>query len=176
VVTAAVLLHGAVARATEADTLAEWSRQRLEQLMAATPPALVAVNGALLVYAALLLAKAGTIAPPADLDARLDALSETHKDNVWLWAAAYDVFAQPVFQRRALDAAPSCMLIDRGFSLIRLYQLTGNVQVLAGASAVFAGFPNDRLAASDVALLVAELKAPERAMLPPFQVPPGMSV
>lgn len=59
----------------------------------------------------------------------------------------------------------------RGFALLRLHQLTGDMRWVADANRVVARAPSVRLPALDTALLMAELKAPERAILPPFLLP-----
>jgi hypothetical protein len=61
--------------------------------------------------------------------------------------------------------------LRRGFALLRLHQLTGDLHWIADANRVVARAPSVRLPALDTALLIAELKAPERAILPPFLFP-----
>jgi hypothetical protein len=173
VVSAARILDGVVSRSADATALADWASEKLDRLILATPPTAFAARTAdpLLTYAALLLARTAAIAPRADLPARLEALARTDTGDVWLWAAAYDLFADDRFRRFALAARLPNRALSRGFALLRLYQLTGDMQLLARASGVVAKAPGVRARAVDTALLAAELMAPEQAMLPPFQCP-----
>jgi hypothetical protein len=125
----------------------------------------------LLTYVALSLAKTGAVGVRADLRARLDALSETKSGNVWLWALAHDIFADDRFKALALDARLPSNPLRRGFALLRLHQLTGDLHWIAAAHGVVAGERAAPLPALDTALLMAELKAPESAIFPPYLYP-----
>ena len=87
---------------------------------------------------------------------------------MWLWALAYDLYADERFKSRALGARLPGDARRRTFALLRRHQLTGDVRWVAEAARVLVKAPGMRLPAIDTALLVAELKAPERAILPPF--------
>jgi hypothetical protein len=173
VLAAASVLDGATFRTADAAALAGWAAQRLNRLMLAPlstePNAYVAES--LLTYVALSLGKTGAVAMPADLPARLEALSETQAGDIWLWALAHDVFADERFKALALAARLPSRPLRRGFALLRLHQLTGDMRWITIASRVVARAPNVRLPERDTALLIAELMAPERAILPPFLFP-----
>jgi hypothetical protein len=124
-----------------------------------------------LAYVALSLGKTGAVAVPADLPSRLEALSEARAGDVWLWALAHDVFADDRFKALALAARLPGRPLRRGFALLRLHQVTGDTRWVIDAKRLLARAPNVRLLERDTALLVAELKAPERAILPPFLSP-----
>jgi hypothetical protein len=175
ILAAASVLEGATLRNTEGVALALWAAQRLERLVAVSWSAgrTDAVAEPLLVHAALALVKSGAIAVPTELPSRLAALGETRVDNVWLWALAHDVFADERFKALALAASrPQARLAD-GLALLRLYQLTGDLRWVAEARRMVAAAPNSQLPDRDTALLMAELEAPELAILPPYPLPPG---
>jgi Protein kinase domain len=173
ILAAATVLEGAMSRSPDAAGLAGWAARRLDRLMRA-PPATDSAAGIAdpqLTYVALSLGKTGAVALRADLPAHLDALSETHASDVWLWALAHDVFADDRFRARALAARLPSRPLGRGFALLRLHQLTGDMHWVAEANRLVAKAPSIRLPALDTALLMAELKAPERAILPAFLFP-----
>ena len=159
ILAAADILAGAAFRNPDAAALARWAAQRLDRLMpiVAEPVSL---------HAALSLAKTGAVALPADLPARLAALSPQAGD-VWLWALAHEVLAEDRFKGMALAAKLPRAPLRRGFALIRLHQLTGELRWIAAANRVLARAPDTRLSGPATALLLAELTAPERAMAPP---------
>jgi predicted Ser/Thr protein kinase len=173
ILAAASMLEGAMSRSPNAAVLADWAARRLDRLMLAPsstePDAYIA--DPLLTYVALSLGKTGAVAVRADLPARLEALSETDAGNVWLWALAHDIFADDRFKALALAAMLPSNSLRRGFALLRLHQLTGDLHWIADANRVVARAPSVRLPALDTALLMAELKAPARAILPPFLFP-----
>jgi len=173
ILAAASILEGAMSRSPDAAVLADWAARRLDRLMLAPsstePDAYIA--DPLLTYVALSLGKTGAVAVRADLPARLEALSETDAGNVWLWALAHDIFADDRFKALALAAMLPSNSLRRGFALLRLHQLTGDLHWIADANRVVARAPSVRLPALDTALLIAELKAPARAILPPFLFP-----
>jgi predicted Ser/Thr protein kinase len=168
---AASVLEGA--RSPDAAALADWAARRLDRLMPAAssiaPDARMAEP--LLTYVALSLGRTGAVAVRADLPARLEALIEKHAGDVWLWALAHDLFGDDRFKALALAASLPSRPLTRGFALLRLHQLTGDMHWVADANRVVARAPSVRLPALDTALLMAELKAPERAILPPFLFP-----
>ncbi len=172
-VAAATILNGAVSRSADGASLADWATRRLDRIMLAAPPTARHACSAdpLLTYAALLLARTGAIAVRADLVARLEALMESHGGDVWLWALAHDIFADDRFRRLALAARLPNRPLKRALALLRLHQLTGDMQRWLHANRALARAPSDRFPAADTALLAAELMAPELAMLPPFECP-----
>jgi hypothetical protein len=175
ILAAASVLEGAAFRTADAAALAGWAAQRLDRLMqaplSAEPNAYVAEP--LVTYVALSLGKTGTVAVPTDLPARLEALSETQAGDVWLWALAHDVLADDRFKALALAARLPSRPLRHGFALLRLHQLTGDMRWVSDANRLVARAPNVRLPERGTALLMAELKAPERAILPPLLFPRG---
>jgi len=173
ILAAASVLDGALSRSPDAPALVEWAVRRLDRLMPAASS--TERDGCradpLLTYVALALGKTGAVAVRADLPARLEALSETHAGTVWLWALAHDIFAEDRFKSFALAARLPSRPLRRGLALLRLYQLTGDMHWVADANRVVARAPSVRLPALDTALLMAEVKAPERAIPPPFLFP-----
>ena len=173
ILAAASVLDGAMSRSPDAAALADWAARRLDRLMPAAsstaPDACIA--DPLLTYVALSLGRTGAVAVRADLPARLEALIEKHAGDVWLWALAHDLFADDRFKALALAASLPSRPLTRGFALLRLHQLTGDMHWVADANRVVASAPSARLPALDTALLMAELRAPERAILPPFLFP-----
>jgi hypothetical protein len=175
VLAAVSILEGATPGSEDGARLAVWSQARLDRLM----PAIPSTDGdppvpePLSVIGMLSLCKSGAIAIPADLAGRLEALRETRSGNVWLWAVAHDVYADDRFRALALSSTLPSKPIRRAFALLRLHQLTGDPSWVAQAVRVAATAPPARLPNLDRALIVAELKAPELAILPPFLVPAG---
>jgi hypothetical protein len=90
---------------------------------------------------------------------------------VWLWALAHDLHADDRFKRRALAARLPMRPLMRALALLRLHQLTGDIQLVAHARRVLARAPRVRFHAADTALAAAELMAPELAVPPPFACP-----
>jgi hypothetical protein len=170
-VASASILDGA--RAPDAAKLATWAAQRLERLMAVASSTAsgACVVEPLPIYIALLLAKTGTIAVRADLPDHLEVLRKTHAGNVWLWALAYDIFADDRYRALAVAASLPATPLKRTFALLRLYQLTGDMQWVSAATQVVAQAHGKQISALDIALLVAELKAPERVILAPYYSP-----
>jgi hypothetical protein len=173
VVAAATILDGAASRSADGAALADWASRRLDRILAATPAVARADGRAdpLLTYAALLLARTGVVAARADLAACLEALIETDTGDVWLWALAHDLHADDRFKRRALAARLPMRPLMRALALLRLHQLTGDIQLVAHARRVLARAPRVRFHAADTALAAAELMAPELAVPPPFACP-----
>ncbi len=173
ILAAASILEGAVSRSPDAAALAGWAARRLDRLLLAlsSTESDAGIADPSLTYLALALGKTGAVAVRGDLPARLEALSGKHVDNVWLWALAHDLFADEEFKARALAAQLPRTPLNRGFALLRLHQLTGDMHWVVDANRVAAKAPSVRLPALDTALLMAELMAPERAMLPPFLLP-----
>ena len=173
ILAAASVLDGAMSRSPDAAELAGWAARRLDRLM--LTPSLIGpdacISDPLLTYVALSLGKTGTVAVRADLPARLEALSEMHAGDVWLWALAHDIFGDDRFKALALASRLPSKPLRRGFALLRLHQLTGDMHWIADANHVVARAPTVRLPGLDTALLMAELKAPERVILPPFLSP-----
>ena len=173
ILAAASVLDGCMCRSPDAAELAGWAARRLDRLMLAhssTEPD-ACITDPLLAYVALSLGKTGAVAVGADLSVRLEALSETHAGDVWLWALAHDIFGDDRFKALALAARLPSKPLRRGFALLRLHQLTGDMHWITEANRVVARAPSVRLPALHTALLMAELKRPERAILPPFLFP-----
>jgi len=167
------ILEGTTFRTADSAALAGWAAERLDRLVHATSPSESHPFAAerLLVYLELSLGKTGAVSMRADLPARLQAMRETHASDVWLWSLAYDVFADDQFRALALAAKLPNRPLWRGFSLLRRHQLTGDACWVVSANSILARAPYARLPERDTALLMAELKAPERAILPPFLLP-----
>jgi predicted Ser/Thr protein kinase len=173
ILAAASILDGLTFRTPDAAVLAAWAAQRLDRLMLtpSSAEASASVAEPLLAYVALSLGKTGAVAVPADLPTRLKVLGETQAGDMWLWALAHDVVADDQFKVLALAARLPSRPLRRGFALLRLHQLTGDMRWVTDVNRVVARAPNVRLPEWDTALLMAELKAPERAILPPFLLP-----
>jgi Protein kinase domain len=170
VLAAAKMLDGAMSGLPDVTALAEWATRRLDRLIEARKLRTRGSNATdrQLIFAALSLSKTCGVALRADLPARLQSLSKTNSGDVWLWAQAYDVLADPRFKSLALSARLPRTPLRRGFALLRLHQLTGEMQWVTAARRVLSDAPDGRLNAAATGLLVAELKAPERAIMPFF--------
>jgi hypothetical protein len=175
ILAAVSILEGSTFRTANAAALARWASQRLERLSvsASSSERDPCVAERLLMYVELSLAKAGVVPVRAELRTRLVAVNDTQAFDVWLWPLAHDVFADDRFKALALAARLPSRPLTRGFALLRLQQLTGDTRWVTDAKRVVARAPNARLPKRDTALLMAELKAPERAILPPFLLPVG---
>jgi hypothetical protein len=173
ILAAVSILEGATYRTADAAALAGWATQRLDRLVLAASATEndPCVAGPLLAYVELSLGKTGAVPVRADLPARLEALRGTQASDVWLWSLAYDVFADDRFKALALAARLPSRPLMRGFAMLRLHQLTGDTRWVIDANRLVARAPNIRLPERDTALLMAELKAPERAIPPPFLLP-----
>ena len=169
------ILESTTFRTADSAALAAWAAERLDRLVQATSlrECHPFVAERFLVYLELSLGKTGAVSMRADLPARLQAMTETHASDVWLWSLAYDVFANDQFRALALAARLPSRPLWRGFFLLRRHQLTGDARWVVSANRILARAPSARLPERDTALLMAELKAPERAILPPFLPPPG---
>jgi hypothetical protein len=115
--------------------------------------------------------KTGAVAMPSGLRGWLYAMNDANLADIWLWAQAYDVFVDDRFRQFALDAKLPRNAPRRGFALLRLHQLTGDMHWVAKAKRLAARAPNSRFMPLDAALFMAELSYPERAVLPPFSWP-----
>jgi hypothetical protein len=175
ILAAVSVLGGATFRTADTTALAGWAAQRLDRLRQAVSSSEPdrRVTEPLLTYVELSLGTTGAVPLRADLPARLDAMRETQASDVWLWSLAHDVFADDRFKALALAARLPSRPLWRGFALLRLHQLTGDTGWAIDANRVLRRAPYARLPERDTALLMAELKAPERAILPPFLLPPG---
>ncbi len=167
------ILEGITLRAADTAALADWAAERLGRLVDTTSgrESHPSVAERLLVYLELSLGKTGTISMRADLPARLHAMRKVPVSDVWLWSLAYDIFGNDQFRELALAARLPSRPLWRGFSLLRRHQLTGDARWVVRADRILARAPYARLPELDTALLLAELKAPERAILPPFLLP-----
>ncbi len=179
---AAILAAGSVIggtpfRTADSAALAGWAAERLDRLVHATSQgeSHSFASERLLAYLELSLGKTGAASMRADLPARLLAMREIHASDVWLWSLAYDVFADDQFRALALAARLPSGPLWRGFSLLRLHQLTGDARWVISANRILARAPCDGLPGRHIALLMAELKAPERAIFPPFLLHPVLT-
>lgn len=166
------MLEGGTSRSPHVAALAEWAVRQVDQFMKVpvSTDANARIAEPLLIYVALSLANTGAIAVRPHLQARLDALGETRAGDLWLWALAHDVYADDRYKALALAASPRSQPLSRGFGHLRLHQLTGDVRWLAKGRRLLARAPSIRLGPFGTALLLAELKAPERAILPPIPI------
>jgi serine/threonine protein kinase len=162
------VLEGGALRSADTVALASWARDRLDRLKQVAEP--------LLIYAELSLCRTGVIAVRPDLATRLDAMAKKQVSDVWLWSLAHDVLSEDRFNALALGAALPSRPLWRGFCLLRLHQLTGDKRWTADANRMVTRAPNARLPELETALLMAELKAPERAIPLPFLLPPSLSM
>lgn len=162
-------------RTVNAAALAGWAAERLGQLMHATSLRISHpfVTERLLVYLELAIGKTGAVSIRPDLPSRLQALQDSLTSDVWLWSLAYDVFAEDRYRTLALASTLPSSPLWHGFALLRRHQLTGNECWVVRANRILAKAPYTGLPERDAALLMAELKAPERAILPPFLLPGG---
>ncbi len=168
---AARLLHGDASRASNILELASWAEQRLDHLLHASAARYDAVRSteATLVRVALTLAVSGTVAVRDDLVARIEALRENRAGDVWLWATAYDMYGDEQFRRSALAARLPRNPLPRVFALLRRHQLTGDLRWVADARRVVVAAATSaprRVSALEMALLMVEISAPERAVMP----------
>jgi hypothetical protein len=175
ILAAAGLLEGALYRSEDAATLAIWAGQTLGRLELSEPdPSAESdppVPAPLLTLVAMSLHRSGAVATPADLPARLDALRDIGVSDVWLWALAHDVVGDDRPMALAIGSRLPSKPLDRAFALLRLHQLTGDMSWVSKAERLVATAPRSRLPDLDRALLVAEIQAPEQAILPPYLVP-----
>jgi hypothetical protein len=172
IVAATSLLGGSVSGPAHA-SLAAWTTQRLERLLAARVTSLggCGLDDAMLAYVALMVAKAGVTAATPDLEARLDAVRRAGAGDVWLWALAHDVYADESYRRLALGVPLPSLPSPRALAFLRLHQITGDMAWIASALEASAGVPVGPAGSTDVPRLVCELLQPEHAMLPPYELP-----
>lgn len=172
------ILEGHASRTAEGQSLAAWAAQGLRRLLPAAKPRQphAAPADPVAAYVALSLVRTGRVPASAALASQLKQLAAMQAGDVWLWALAHDIFANPHHQALALSLRLPRRPLMRGFALLRLYQLTGDRRRLAEAreaAAQAAGSATPDLA---VALLLAELRMPEAARLPPFPTLFGMPI
>jgi len=177
ILAAVSILDGTTFRTADTAALAAWAAERFDKLMpaASSGETHCSVAEPLLTCVELSLATTGATPLRPDLLARLDALSETQTSGMWLWSLAYGIFAADRFKALALVSRLPRRPLWRGFALLRLHQLTGDTCWAIKANRVVARAPHTRLPEVDTALLMAELMAPERAILPPFLLPSELS-
>jgi serine/threonine-protein kinase len=173
ILVAATLLEDARSRSQDQAALADWARRSLDGLARATRTQGPDAHrpDLLVVHASLALVKAGAVPIPAGLPADLEALREQDAGGVWLWALAHDVFADDRFMAQALGAPLPKHPLGRSFALLRLHQLTGERTWATRARQAVQSAPSGDLPDADLALLMVELRTPERATLPPYLVP-----
>lgn len=165
---AAEIITGTASRNAATDMLANWASNRLEWFMAVSDPNRASDTEVLLVLAALSLTKTRAIAIPTWLKGNLELLSMISEGNVWLWGLAYDVFADQRYKTLALAAKLPEDPVDRGFAFLRMHQLTGDMHWISEAWDVVVGGIKRGLFEWRLALLMVELKAPEKATYPSF--------
>ena len=161
ILAAAEALEGTAFGDPAAIQLGRWASEHLHQLMATSE---TRANGeeACVIQAALALVKTGAVPPPDGLIERLDAI-DAAQGGIWIWAAAHDVFARDIYRVRALAALRPLHPLAHAFALLRLHQLTGDMQWVTAAHGLLAALTSDQ-----AALLAIELKAPECAAFPSF--------
>jgi hypothetical protein len=81
---------------------------------------------------------------------------------------AHDIFSHEEYKALALAAKRPQAPVARAFAFLRLHQLTGQMRWLTRARRLFAKHPPGQLWENYTPLLIIELKAPERAVLPSF--------
>ena len=172
-VAAAMILDGWMSRSPEAAALVSWAGQRLDTLIVPGDVGIGVSRTALPLwtYAALTLGRTRALALRPHVRGALEQLADNHAGDVWLWAAAHDLFAEERFVHLAREAAHHGGALQRAHGLLRLYQLTGDCRLLENATQLTTRIGRRGESGLAVALLVAEVKAPERAVLPPFLMP-----
>ena len=108
---------------------------------------------------------------PPTLEASLAKLDAAREGSIWLWALAHDAFARSDYKEFALAAARPRIPEARGFALLRLHQLTGDIHWIAAASRIAAAGRSRAVLPIRSALLMVEMETPERATLPFFLRP-----
>jgi len=164
------ILEGSALRTTEAQSLAAWAAQGLRRLLPASRRRQLRAPTAdsFATYVALSLVRAGRVPATAALAAQLDDLAAAYSGNLWLWALAHDVFADERYRTLALSLSLPQRPLTRAFASLRLFQLTGDTLCLADARKAAAEASKVTTQGWAVALLLAELRMPEVAVLPPF--------
>ena len=167
ILAAAEILQGAAFRNAEADSMVRWASRRLEGFLSSS--ALMAPGEeALLAEATLSLERTGAVALPSTLEASLAKLGAAREGSIWLWALAHDAYARSDYKEFALAAARPRTPEARGFALLRLHQLTGDIRWIAAASRIAAARRGRAVLPIRRALLMVEMVTPERATLPFF--------
>jgi hypothetical protein len=174
----AQILEGSASRTTEVQSLAAWAAQGFRRLVPASRGRKLHATPAdpFAAYVALSLVRAGRAPASAALAGQLKNLAVTRSGDVWLWTLAHDVFADERYRTLALSLSLPQRPLARGFALLRLYQLTGDRRWLVDARDAAAKASEATTPGWAVALLLAELRMPEAAMLPPFRTVFGVPV
>lgn len=175
---AAHILEGSASRTADAQSLADWAAQGLRRLLptAKRRQPRAAPDDPLAIQAALSLVRSGRVPPSAALAARLQRLAAAQAGDVWLWALAHDVFADERYRTLAVSIGLPRRPLMRGFALLRRCRLTGDACCLDDARAAAAQAAASTTPGWAVALLMAELRMPETALLPPFPSVFGVAV
>jgi predicted Ser/Thr protein kinase len=170
ILAAAEILEGATSRHVDTAPLATWASRQVDKLMSAPLPlaSTSSVAESQLLFVALALARTGGIAVPAGLPARLETFAKVNDGSTWLWALAHDIFSHEEYKARALAAKRPQAPVARGFVFLRLHQLTGEMRWVTHARRLVAKHPPGQLWENYIPLLILELKAPERVVLPSF--------
>lgn len=172
------ILEGSASRTTEAQSLAAWAAQGLRRLVPAAKRRQLHAAPAdpFAAYVALSLMRAGRVPASAALAEQLEDLAVARSGDLWLWALAHDVFADERYRTLALSVSLPQRPLTRGFALLRLYQLTGDRRWLVDARDAAAKASESTTPGWAVALLLAELRMPEAAMLPAFPTVFGVPI
>jgi serine/threonine-protein kinase len=167
---AACMLEGASPHCSETGALASWAGRQVRSQLRASPRGSTSPGAAQesALVAALALAKTGQLPGELPVQRTLQQLRRAGRGSVWLWALSHDVFADDQDRTLALEALLPASPLERGFVLLRRYQLTGEMRWLADAHRASVAASRADLPREAVALLAAELKMPENATPPPF--------
>jgi len=153
---AAVILKGGAAYDLEA--LRNWAESSFNQLWTGQ------TDNVCLLGAALALMQAGVIAQPEGIYRALDQLKT---GSVWLWGQAVDVWHRSEHVERACAALLPRSPVLRGYSRLRLHQLTGGMHWVTAARRT----ATQRLRTApdtDGALLAIELERPAHFAVMPY--------
>lgn len=175
---AAHILEGSTSRTVDLQPLASWAARGLRRLLpvAGRRRASGAPVDPFAAYVALSLVRSGRVPAPATLEAQLQHLAAARAGDVWLWALAHDVLADARHRTLALALGLPRRPLMRGFASLRLYRLTGDPRRLVDARDAATQAAASSAPAWAVALLLAELRMPEAAILPPFPTAFGVPI
>lgn len=172
------ILEGCASRSADLQPLATWAARGLRRPLpvAGRRRAFAVAVDPLPAFVALSLVRSGRVPAPATLEAHLQHLAANRAGDVWLWALAHDVFADARHRTLALSLDLPRRPLMRGFASLRLYRLTGDARRLVDARDAATRAAASTTPAWAVALLLAELRMPEAAMLPPFPTVFGVPI
>lgn len=147
------------ALAFELAPLKTWAMSAFEGMW--TGPA----KSARLLGAALALVRTGLLPQPKKIYEELDRLEA---GSVWLWGQAFDLWQQAEHLERACAAPLPRNPLQRGLTLLRLHQLTGEWRWVSAARRI-ATRQLRTAPGSDSALLAIELEMPARSVAVPYR-------